>query len=263
MNQSGTLLDGITPVPEMLNAGIDVAFGHDCVMDPWYPLGSADMLEVAHGSARRADDGAGRIIGDPHRKSDQCGSSDAFCGTPLCVACRGREKSRHNYVTARKLKGPPDLHETSERTMKSFVMHSMYILAFIAFALVALPALEIKATLSFGASLLSYLEKWTGISGSEPVFAFIFAIWFLACATVSFAAALVLGVRGWSAAWLAGVAAVVAMWLLFDHFELRELATQRLLEPLSIVLGAVVGMACAKALGRTLIRRIRSDARGT
>src|SRR5439155_8906029 len=24
-----------------------VAFGHDCVMDPWYPLGSADMLEVA------------------------------------------------------------------------------------------------------------------------------------------------------------------------------------------------------------------------
>ena len=42
------MLDGITPVPEMLNAGIDVAFGHDCVMDPWYPLGSADMLEVAH-----------------------------------------------------------------------------------------------------------------------------------------------------------------------------------------------------------------------
>jgi len=24
-----------------------VAFGHDCVMDPWYSLGSADMLEVA------------------------------------------------------------------------------------------------------------------------------------------------------------------------------------------------------------------------
>ena len=23
------------------------AFGHDCVMDPWYPLGSHDMLEVA------------------------------------------------------------------------------------------------------------------------------------------------------------------------------------------------------------------------
>jgi cytosine deaminase len=25
-----------------------VAFGHDCVMDPWYGLGSADMLDVAH-----------------------------------------------------------------------------------------------------------------------------------------------------------------------------------------------------------------------
>jgi cytosine deaminase len=38
---------GMTRVPELLAAGIDVAFGHDCVMDPWYPLGSADMLEVA------------------------------------------------------------------------------------------------------------------------------------------------------------------------------------------------------------------------
>jgi cytosine deaminase len=26
---------------------VNVAFGHDCVMDPWYSLGSADMLEVA------------------------------------------------------------------------------------------------------------------------------------------------------------------------------------------------------------------------
>jgi cytosine deaminase len=39
---------GMTRVPEMLEAGIDVAFGHDCAMDPWYSLGSADMLEVAH-----------------------------------------------------------------------------------------------------------------------------------------------------------------------------------------------------------------------
>ena len=38
---------GMTRVPEMLAAGIDVAFGHDCVMDPWYSLGSGDMLEVA------------------------------------------------------------------------------------------------------------------------------------------------------------------------------------------------------------------------
>ncbi|MTW00689.1 amidohydrolase family protein [Pseudoduganella ginsengisoli] len=39
---------GMTRVPEMMAAGIAVAFGHDCVMDPWYSLGSGDMLEVAH-----------------------------------------------------------------------------------------------------------------------------------------------------------------------------------------------------------------------
>jgi cytosine/creatinine deaminase len=38
---------GLTRVPELMAAGINVGFGHDCVMDPWYPLGSADMLEVA------------------------------------------------------------------------------------------------------------------------------------------------------------------------------------------------------------------------
>ena len=38
---------GMTRVPELMAAGIEVAFGHDCVMDPWYPLGSGDMLEVA------------------------------------------------------------------------------------------------------------------------------------------------------------------------------------------------------------------------
>lgn len=39
---------GMTRVPEMLAAGIPVAFGQDCAMDPWYSLGSGDMLEVAH-----------------------------------------------------------------------------------------------------------------------------------------------------------------------------------------------------------------------
>ena len=38
---------GMTRVPEQLAAGLTVAFGHDCVMDPWYSLGSGDMLEVA------------------------------------------------------------------------------------------------------------------------------------------------------------------------------------------------------------------------
>ena len=38
---------GMTRVPELMAAGVNVAFGHDCVLDPWYALGSADMLEVA------------------------------------------------------------------------------------------------------------------------------------------------------------------------------------------------------------------------
>jgi cytosine/creatinine deaminase len=38
---------GMTRVPELMQAGVNVAFGHDCVMDPWYALGSGDMLEVA------------------------------------------------------------------------------------------------------------------------------------------------------------------------------------------------------------------------
>ncbi|MGN6828555.1 amidohydrolase family protein [Paucibacter sp. M5-1] len=38
---------GMTRVPELMAAGVNVGFGHDCVMDPWYGLGSGDMLEVA------------------------------------------------------------------------------------------------------------------------------------------------------------------------------------------------------------------------
>jgi cytosine/creatinine deaminase len=39
---------GLTRVPELMASGVPVAFGHDCVMDPWYALGSGDMLEVAN-----------------------------------------------------------------------------------------------------------------------------------------------------------------------------------------------------------------------
>ena len=38
---------GMTRVAELRAAGVNVSFGHDCVMDPWYPLGQADMLEAA------------------------------------------------------------------------------------------------------------------------------------------------------------------------------------------------------------------------
>ncbi|CAI1973978.1 Cytosine deaminase [Serratia entomophila] len=39
---------GITRVKEMLEAEINVCFGHDDVFDPWYPLGTANMLQVLH-----------------------------------------------------------------------------------------------------------------------------------------------------------------------------------------------------------------------
>ncbi len=38
---------GMTRVPEIMAAGMTVAFGQDCCMDPWYSMGSGDMLEVA------------------------------------------------------------------------------------------------------------------------------------------------------------------------------------------------------------------------
>jgi cytosine deaminase len=64
---------GMTRVPELLAFGVTVAFGQDCVMDPWYPLGSGDMLDVAHfGAARGADDRDGPDAG---------GFSDGYCGT--------------------------------------------------------------------------------------------------------------------------------------------------------------------------------------
>ncbi|WP_284165481.1 amidohydrolase family protein [Frigidibacter sp. SD6-1] len=38
---------GLTRVKEMQAQGITVGWGQDCVMDPWYSLGTADMLDVA------------------------------------------------------------------------------------------------------------------------------------------------------------------------------------------------------------------------
>ncbi len=39
---------GMTRVKELMEAGINVAFGHDTMLDPWYSLGACDMLDVAH-----------------------------------------------------------------------------------------------------------------------------------------------------------------------------------------------------------------------
>ncbi len=39
---------GITRVKELLEAGLNVCFGHDDIFDPWYPLGTGNMLQVLH-----------------------------------------------------------------------------------------------------------------------------------------------------------------------------------------------------------------------
>ncbi|MDD3311405.1 amidohydrolase family protein [Pseudodesulfovibrio sp.] len=39
---------GLMRAPELMAMGVNVSFGHDDVMDPWYPMGTHDMLEVAH-----------------------------------------------------------------------------------------------------------------------------------------------------------------------------------------------------------------------
>jgi cytosine deaminase len=38
---------GLTRVRELQAAGVTVGWAQDCILDPWYPLGSADMLDVA------------------------------------------------------------------------------------------------------------------------------------------------------------------------------------------------------------------------
>ena len=44
---TGTQRVGITRVKELLEAGINVTCGQDCINDPYYPFGNGDMLEVA------------------------------------------------------------------------------------------------------------------------------------------------------------------------------------------------------------------------
>lgn len=39
---------GLTRVKELLALGINVCFGHDDLSDPWYPVGTANMLSVLH-----------------------------------------------------------------------------------------------------------------------------------------------------------------------------------------------------------------------
>jgi len=39
---------GLTQVKELLEAGVNVAFGHDDIMDPWFPMGTANPVLVAY-----------------------------------------------------------------------------------------------------------------------------------------------------------------------------------------------------------------------
>ena len=39
---------GLTRVKELNEAGLNVCFGHDDIFDPWYPLGTGNMLQVLH-----------------------------------------------------------------------------------------------------------------------------------------------------------------------------------------------------------------------
>ncbi|GED16733.1 cytosine deaminase [Aneurinibacillus migulanus] len=39
---------GLTRVKELQEAGLNICFGHDDVFDPWYPLGTGNMLQVLH-----------------------------------------------------------------------------------------------------------------------------------------------------------------------------------------------------------------------
>ncbi len=44
---TGPIRRGHTRVKQLQEAGVNVAIGHDSVMDPWYPLGIADPLQAA------------------------------------------------------------------------------------------------------------------------------------------------------------------------------------------------------------------------
>ncbi len=42
---------GMTPVDLLWDAGVPVGFGHDSIRDPWYPLGTANLVDAAHMAA--------------------------------------------------------------------------------------------------------------------------------------------------------------------------------------------------------------------
>ena len=142
---------GMTRVPELMQAGLNVSLGQDSVMDPWGPLNAADMLDVApYGGARgtylgagsnafmfqsgnrvsSADTGPRRIRpgtrlsrghgGSPGRKSHR---SDP---TPTAASLRDPTRQDHRQKRANtnppRPTGPPSIHRLrTQANMKSYL----------------------------------------------------------------------------------------------------------------------------------------------
>lgn len=64
---------GLTRVKELINEGVNVAYGQDCIKDTFYPFGKADMLEVglmlAHASHMSLPDEIEEVFNMPLERS--------------------------------------------------------------------------------------------------------------------------------------------------------------------------------------------------
>ena len=68
---------GLTRVKEMQAMGIDVGWGQDCVMDPWYSMGTGDMLDVAFMGLHCGADDLARGNAPLFRHGDECERADS------------------------------------------------------------------------------------------------------------------------------------------------------------------------------------------
>ena len=74
---------GLTQVKELREAGINVAFGHDDVMDPWFPLGTGNPLQVAHVGALATQMTSPAQLGGVLRDGDRAGGGRACSRGPV------------------------------------------------------------------------------------------------------------------------------------------------------------------------------------
>ena len=58
---------GLTQVKELLGAGVNIAFGGDDIMDPWYPLGTANPVQLAHVGVHATQLSAPAEVAECHR----------------------------------------------------------------------------------------------------------------------------------------------------------------------------------------------------